>query len=73
MMAESVGEFQLPTIRLGLFTAKRVSRPELGGYVELAPSVGSSGRRNAMDFRKGLLRDTNTQESPGTLNSFAHV
>lgn len=51
--------------KIGAIYRKRVSRPELGGYVELAPSVGSSGRRNAMDFRKGLLRDTNTQESPG--------
>lgn len=72
VMAESVGAFQLPTIRLGLLSAKRVSRSELSGYVELAPSVDSSGRRNTMDFRKGLLWDTNTQESPGTVNSFAH-
>lgn len=72
VMAESAGAFQLPTIRLRLLSAKRVSRSELSGYVELAPSVDSSGRRNTMDFRKGLLWDTNTQESPGTVNSFAH-
>ena len=55
MMAESVGAFQLPTIGLGLWPAKRVSRSEFGGYVELAPSVDCGGRCNTMDFRKGLL------------------
>lgn len=75
VMAESVGAFQLPTIRLGLLSAKRVSRSELSGYVELAPSVDSSGRRNTMDFRKGLLRDTNTQELtvPGSLKAYKNM
>lgn len=58
--------------KIGLWPAKRVARSELGGYVELAPSGDSGGCRNTMDFRKGLLWDTNTQESPGTVNSFAH-